>query len=111
MSAFASDNCSSVNICFHAQSRGSEQYSHAEGGTFPACYKNRIILLTSLVYNLPYVGRGVKLCNKVRDTAPAFPGLGIQNWEGVLAASPLSASRISGHRVANPKSNFRGEGI
>ena len=27
--------------------------------------------------NLPYGGRGIKLCNEVHDTAPELPGFGI----------------------------------
>ena len=30
-----------------------------------------------LVYNLPYVGKGIKLCDEVQDTAPEFASFGI----------------------------------
>ena len=72
--------CFNVSICFHAEALSiSEQQSHAKGGTFAALshrryYNRRITLLTGLVYNLPYVGRGMKLCNEVQGTAPEFPG-------------------------------------
>ena len=68
-----------VSICFHAEA--SSKNPTREGAHSLHCrrryYNNRITLLTGLVCSLPYVGRGIKLCNEVQDTAPEFLGFGI----------------------------------
>ena len=79
MRAFASECLFNVSTCCHVEALSK---TPTQNGTFPALchrryYNNRITLLTGLLYNLPYVGRGIKLCSEIQDTASEFPGFGI----------------------------------
>ena len=63
-------NDSIVSIGFHAKALSSNPSRNvAQSLHYPHRreYKNSVTLLTSLVYNLADVGRGIQLCNEVQE--------------------------------------------
>ena len=71
-----------VSVCFHAEALSrhpTRKMAHSLQYPINRCYNHRITRLTGLVYNLPYVGRGIKVCNEVQVTAPEFKGFGINS--------------------------------
>ena len=72
--------CFAASTCFHAEAPSNNPARKvAHSLHYPIDVTILIVsqLLTGLVYNLPYAGRGIKFCNEVQDTAPEFPSFGI----------------------------------
>ena len=73
--------CLNVSV-FHAESLSNNptrKVAHSLQYPIDGCHNNRMTLPPGLVvvYNLPSVGRGLKLRNEVQDTAPEFTGFGM----------------------------------